>query len=591
MPSPLDRLLPPPAPSSRKRPEELLYAVDERPPVGVLLGMGAQHAALSLMFVLYAVVAAQGIGLDAEATGRFVSVTTFLVGLATLVQAVPSRIGPGLILVALPAPARLPIFVAVTAAYGLGATMGATIVAAVAAILLARVIPRLRAFFPPEVIGVVVLMLGLSLVAGGLTRGVGLTPAGDASPAALAVAAVTLAVIVGASLWGGPGLRRMAVLAGALAGTALAVALGTTAEGGLQALAALPAVAVPLPGHGLPAPEFLLVPIAIFLVIELIGVMDLFGTVLSMDRMDDARWRRVDMGLVARSVTGQGLMHVLQALAGVLTTASSSANLGLAAATGITAWRVGAAAGAILMATAFFPAISGLVALTPGPVIGGILVYTASYLIVAGMGLATSRLMDARRGFIVGLAAVCGTGVMLLPALAQASPDWSRIVVSSGLTMGSIAAVALNALLRIGVRQTAGTVLDPEGEGQQAAEFLEQRGRAWGARADVVARAGVVMGEALEALRQAGTEGPVTLSASFDEFNLRCRLLHAGPPLPLPAGHSAVPDAQALMEGDEDALDAAMRRVSGALIARMADRVRAAARPGGTAELAFEFEH
>ncbi|MCR0984701.1 uracil-xanthine permease family protein [Roseomonas populi] len=589
MPALLDRLLPPPTPQRRKRPDELLYAVDEKPPLGILLGMGAQHAALSLMFVLYAVVAAQGIGLDAAAASRFVSATVFLVGLATLVQAIPSRIGAGLLLVGLPAPARLPIFVAVTTTYGLGATMGATIVAALASILFARLIPRLRAFFPPEVIGVVVVMLGLSLVAGGLTRGVGLTPAGDASPPALAVAALTLAVIVAASLWGGPGLRRMAVLAGAIAGTLLAMALGVTTAGGLEALAALPPVALPLLGLDLPAPEFLLVPIAVFLVTELIGVMDLFGSALSMDKMDNARWRRVDMGQVARAVTGTGLMQVLQGIAGVLTSATSSANLGLAAATGITAWRVGAAAGVMLMVTAFFPAISGLVALTPGPVIGGILIYTASYLIVAGIGLATSRLMDARRGFIVGLAIVCGTGVMLLPALAHASPDWSRIIVSSGLTMGTIAAVALNALLRIGVRKAAELVLDPAEEGQQAAEFLEARGRAWGARAEVVTRAGVALGEALEALRQAGTAGPVTLSADFDEFNLRCRLVHAGPPLPL--GDAALPDAAALMEGDEDALDAAMRRVSATLIARLADRVRAAARPGGHAELAMEFEH
>jgi Permease family len=262
--------------------------------------------------------------------------------------------------------------------------------------------------------------------------------------------------------------------------------------------------------------------------------------------------------------------------------------VGLAHATGVTAWRVGVAAGLVLMVAAFVPPIAGLIALTPAPVIGGILIYTASYLLVAGMGLATSRMMNTQRSFTVGLALVAGTGVMLLPALGQAAPDWARIIVSSGLTMGSIAAVALNAVLRVGVKRTTQVVLDPAEEAHQAAEFLEHQGRAWGARGEVVVRAGVALGEALEALRQSGTKGPITLSASFDEFNLRCRLIHAGPPFPLAGG--AMPDAAALLEEDEAAVDAAMLRVSGALIARLADRVRSVER-GGAAELVFDFGH
>ncbi|MBP0446521.1 purine/pyrimidine permease [Roseomonas sp. SSH11] len=589
MKSLLDRFLPPPAPPKRHRPEELLYAIDEAPPRGLTFSMGLQHAALSLMFILYALVAAQGIGLGPAETNAFVSATIFLLGAATLLQAVPSRLGAGMLLVAIPAPAKLPIFIGVVGAYGLGAAMGATIVSAVAAILFARMIPRLRAFFPPEVLGVVVVMLGLSLVGAGLSRGVGLSVTGAVSGAALASAAATIACIIAASLWGPPGLRRLAVVVGAAAGTVVALLAGAAQPGGAAALSSLPMLAMPILGRELPAPEFLLVPIAVFLVSQLIGVMDVFGSVLSMDKMNDARWRRVDMTLVARAVTALGLMHILQGFAGVLASAISSANLGLAHATGITAWRVGMAAGVVLMVVAFVPPITGLIALTPAPVIGGILIYTASYLIVAGMGLATSRMMNTQRSFTVGLALVCGTGVMLVPALAEASPDWSRIIVSSGLTMGSVAAVGLNAVLRIGVKRTAELSLDPKDETRAAAEFLEQQGRAWGARAEVVVRAGVALGEALEALRQSGVDGPVRLSASFDEFNLRCRLIHAGRALPL--GGGAAPDARTLLEADEgDALDAAMRRVSATLIARLADRVRAVER-NGTAEVIFDFEH
>jgi xanthine/uracil permease len=209
----LDRFLPPPRPVRTSRPEELLYALNERPPVGVTLAMGAQHAFLALMFILYAVVAAQAIGLGPAETSAFVSATIFMLGATTLLQAIPGRFGAGMILVSIPAPAKLPIFIGIVTAYGLAAAMGATIVSAIAAILFARLIPRLRAFFPPEVLGVVVVMLGLSLVGGGLSRGVGLGPAGTVSGAALASASATLACIIAASLWGPPWLRRLAVVA------------------------------------------------------------------------------------------------------------------------------------------------------------------------------------------------------------------------------------------------------------------------------------------------------------------------------------------------------------------------------------------
>ena len=52
-------LLDVPAPR-RTKPEEILYGIDERPPLGTLLGISAQHVLLALMLSLYAVIAAPG---------------------------------------------------------------------------------------------------------------------------------------------------------------------------------------------------------------------------------------------------------------------------------------------------------------------------------------------------------------------------------------------------------------------------------------------------------------------------------------------------------------------------------------------------
>ncbi|ONG52601.1 hypothetical protein BKE38_14150 [Pseudoroseomonas deserti] len=586
-----DRLLPPardPEAPPRARPEGMLYGVDERLPWGLLLGMGLQHALLALVFALYAAIAAQGMGFDARQTVAYVSATVLVMGLATIIQALPWRFGAGMLLVTIPGAGRIPVQVALVLHEGLAATMGATIAGGLLALVMARLIPRLRSLFPPEVIGVVLVMMGVTLVTGGMTRATGLTLAGGALQGTAVLAALaTVGCLVGIAVWGGPGLRRVALLAGALAGT-LVVAL----TGGLPAadtLLAMPLVELPVLGLALPLPEFRLVPILVVAITQFITIMDQFGSALTMDRMTDARWRRADMGLAARAVAGLGLAHLLFGLTGTLPGGPASANIGLVHATGIAARRVGLVAGLVLVAAAFLPPVAGLLVLTPAPVVGGILLYTAAYMISSGIELIMARMMNPRRSFTVGLAIVLGSAVMLLPELGRQAPEWLQLSLRSGLTVGAAAAVALNALFRIGIRRQLRQPLDPAREATEAAELLEAGGRLWGVRQETVLRAGHAVGEALEALRAAGLQERVTLAASFDEFFFECRLLYRGTALPL--GQGGAPDAEALLQGDDPAaLEAGMRRLSGLIIRRLADR-SAARQRGAEAELLLVFNH
>lgn len=582
----LERLFPRVLPATRQRPEEMVYGIDDKPPLPVVVGMGVQHALLALIFALYAAIAGQSMGLDTAQTAAYVSATVLIMGCGTLLQALPTRFGAGMLLVTIPGAGRLSVQVAVTLNYGLAAMMGATIVAALMTVALARVIPRLRPIFPPEVIGVVLVMMGITLVTGGVSRSVGLSSgATGLSPAAIVAAVSTIACMVGIAIWGSAALRRVAMLAGALVGTAV-----TALTGNLPALEllAMPFVSVPVLGLGLPVPEFQIVPILIVAVTQFITMMDQFGSALTMDRMTDARWRRADMPMVGRAITGMGLTHVLFGLTGTLPGGSGSANIGLAHATGIAARRVGVAAGLTLMLAAFFPQLAALLVMTPAPVVGGILLYTAAYMITAGMDLIMSRMMNARRSLTVGLAIVMGCAVMLVPELGQAAPDWLKVIVQSGLTVGAITAVALNAVFRIGVRQTQRHALEPPREVQQAQDAMQHDGKLWGVRQDTILRAGHAVGEALEALREAGVEGPIVLTASFDEFHLVTTLAYTGAALRF--GPVTTPDMQAMLDGDDDDMDAAMLQLSALLIVKLADRVRAVARGSG-AELQLTFNH
>ncbi|WP_420223589.1 solute carrier family 23 protein [Pigmentiphaga litoralis] len=437
-------------------------------------------------------------------------------------------------------------------------------------------------------------MMGMTLVTGGVSRSVGFSGGAHAvSIPAIAAAFATLACMVGIAVWGTPAWRRVAMLAGALVGTAVTAMVGSVPAGNLMDM---PFVALPVVGLNLPLPEFHLIPIVIVVVAQFITMMDQFGSALTMDRMTDAHWRRADMPMVGRAVTGMGLTHILFGLTGTLPGGSSSANIGLVHATGTPARRVGLVAGGVLVVAAFFPPLAGLLVLTPAPVVGGILLYTAAYMLTAGMDLIMSRMMNPRRNFTVGLAIVCGSSVMLIPELSKAAPDWMLVIVQSGLTVGALVAVALNAVFRIGARQTLRQTLAPANEAADAREAIDRAGTLWGLRRDTALRAQHAIGEALEALRQAGVAGAVTLTTSFDEFHFVCVLSWTGTSIGLDA--STKPDLAALMDASptaaaddaDDDIDLMMRQVSALIIVKLADRVRAVQK-GDRAELHLTFDH
>ena len=154
----------PPPRTRRDKPKDLLYGIDDRPPPATLVAVAGQHVLLALMLAVFAVLAGRGIGLDPARTAAFTGACLFCLGLGTAAYGIRSRLTPGLPLVNIPNPATLATYVAVVNLFGLEATVGAFLVANVVIFLLAGTLPRLRAWFPPEVIGVVVLMLGVSLL-------------------------------------------------------------------------------------------------------------------------------------------------------------------------------------------------------------------------------------------------------------------------------------------------------------------------------------------------------------------------------------------------------------------------------------------
>ena len=76
---PMFRFSLPPSPL-RRRPPDLIYAADDKVPLGPLLVLGAQHATTAMAFITYVLAAAKIAGLDRYGMQSMVTMT--LIGMA-----------------------------------------------------------------------------------------------------------------------------------------------------------------------------------------------------------------------------------------------------------------------------------------------------------------------------------------------------------------------------------------------------------------------------------------------------------------------------------------------------------------------------
>lgn len=574
-----------------KRPRDLAYASMERPPLLTLGALALQHAATALALIAYVLAAAHVGGLGPQATQEMLSAAIIGMAISTALQAIGGRTGSGTLLVHMPDPLLVSLSGLVCAEYGVGGMVAVCLVNGLSSLLGSVIVPRLRTILPPTVAGVVVCVGGISLVEPALVHAVGLNGNTLNGTDAL-LGGVTLLIIMCLSIWGNRTVKLFALLIGVLVGVALAALLGElhgADEFARSSLFGLPSMVAP----SLDVPVGLLVSVAL---LSLMVQLDIFASVVLMQKMDDADWRRANMRMVGGGIRANAISSLLIAPLGAYPSAVSSANIALCHISRSTSRWVGLAVAGLFLLLAFMPMVSLALSLIPTAVIGAVEVYAAAYLIVSGVELITSRAMDARGIFMVGLAFVAGMGVMFLPGIADALPESLGFLARNGIVVSGLVAILLNLMFRMGSslrnKESLHDADSAKALAERVTDFVESSGAAWGARRDAVRRAAQAALEAVELLQASG-EGrrPIEIRGRFDEFNLDLEILHEGPPLELDTQQALPHD---LLDADDDAFEAAlaktMNRVSHTLMQRLADRVHADRR-GSLSSLRLHFDH
>lgn len=573
-----------------KRPRDLAYASMERPPLATTAILAFQHAATALALIAYVLATAHIGGLDADETRKLVSATIVGMALATALQAIGGHLGSGTLLAHIPDPLIVALAGAVCVQYGVSGMVTVCIVNGLTTLGASQIVPKLRTVLPPTVAGVVVCMGGLSLIEPALSHAAGIHD-GALNAADAVLGAATLLVIMSMSIWGNRMMKLFALLAGMLVGIVLAAILDKL-HGGAQLMET--------PLFGLPSvasPRFD-IPFGVLVAVALLAIMvqlDTFASVVLMQKMDDASWRRANMNMVSGGIRANAIGNLFAGALGGYPSAVSSANLALCHISRSTSRWIGLAMAGLLLLLAFMPFVARALTLIPTAVIGAVEVYAAAYLVVSGIELIASRAMDTRGIFMVGLAFVMGMGVMFIPDLGHELPQAISFIAGNGIVVAGITAILLNLAFRMGSSQRTSQSLhdaeSPSGLSERIVEFVESSGAAWGARHDAIRRAAQAAIEAVEALHATGTRRATEIRGRFDEFNLDIEILHDGPPMILEQSAQACAN---LLDVDDDAFEAGLQRtmaqVSHTLLQRLADRIHADQRHGQSS-LRLHFDH
>jgi NCS2 family nucleobase:cation symporter-2 len=304
-----------------KKPPNVLYGVGDRMPPGVLMLCGLQHVGLMSMFLLYPVLIAKACDASPEVAGSLVSLTLIAMAAGTILQVIP--IGPfGSGYLCQPIPSIVYLVPSLIAARygGLPLVFGMTIAAGAFELLLSRAMRRLRPIFPPEIVGLVILLVGIATGLVGLRVALGEGKAASAEPIELCVGLGTLALMIALNVWGGARLRIFCMLIGMGTGYVVSVLLGTFSSTDADAIAHAHMVDIPALSHlGWSFDAALALPFGVAAIAATLKVM---GNVTTSQKANDADWVRADMKKVSRGVLADGLGT---AFAGVIGARGSTA--------------------------------------------------------------------------------------------------------------------------------------------------------------------------------------------------------------------------------------------------------------------------
>lgn len=421
---------------------QLLYKVEDRPPLGTSLLLAAQHLLAALGGIIAVPLVVGGaLKLPADQIVALVNAAMLGSGIVTMIQCR----GVGIVGIKLPCVmgtsfAFVGAAISIGMQYGVPGILGSSLVGSLVMIVGSRFMPQIRKLFPHAVTGTVVTLIGLSLLpvavdwfAGG--RG---SP-NYANPTNLAIGLFVLTLVIGLVQWGKGIISAAAVVIGIFIGYLTCLALGLV---NFTAVHNATLFALPQPLHfGM---SFPLSGIIAMSIAYMVTIVETTGSFFALGSATETKitGKKLSAGILCDGV-GSALASVVSAPP----MSTFAQNVGVVSLTGVASRYVVAITGLMLFLAGLFPVLGAMVVTIPMPVLGGAGLMMFSMIIFAGIQALSHVEHNKRNGIIIAVSIGCGLAVTVRPELVSKLPHMLHEILGHGITLGSLVAVLLNLVL------------------------------------------------------------------------------------------------------------------------------------------------
>ncbi|QXO61637.1 nucleobase:cation symporter-2 family protein [Morganella morganii] len=439
---------------------DLIYQLEDKPPfLQAIIGAVTHLLAIFVPMVTPALIVGTALQLSPETNAYLVSMAMIASGVGTWLQVNRyGMVGSGLLSI------QSVNFSFVTVMIAIGTSMradgvdeelllstifGISFAGAFLVVGSSFILPYLRRVITPTVSGIVVLMIGLSLIKVGIIDFGGGFSAKSSGTFGdyqnIGVGLLVLLVVIGFNCCKSPLLRMGGIAIGLIVGYVCALFLGMV-DFSQMSKAAFITIPVPFKyGFSFNFAHFLVVAI-IYLLSVLEAVGDLTATALvSGQKIQGPEFQsRLKGGVMA-----DGLVSVAASAMSSLPLTTFAQNNGVIQMTGVASRHVGKIIAVILVILGLFPGIGWFFTTIPAPVLGGAMTLMFSMIAIAGIRIILSNGLRRRETLIVATSLGLGLGVSYDPAVFHVLPTSLYALAENPICMGGVTAIILNLIIPI----------------------------------------------------------------------------------------------------------------------------------------------
>ena len=430
---------------------ELIYGLEDKPKLKDALFAALQHLlAIFVAIITPPLIISGALSLDVETTGFLVSMALFASGVSTFIQCRRfGFIGTGLLCVQGTSFSFIGPIISAGLAGGLPLIFGSCIAASSVEMIISRLLKYTRKIITPLVSGIVVTLIGLSLIKVGINACGG----GEAARAAgtfgsmdnIGLAVLVLVVIIFFNRSSNRYLRMSSIIIGIAVGYAVAGLLGKV---DFDAIPEFGMLYVPVPfKYGIAFDWSSIVAIG---VVYLITAIEAYGDItanslISGEPVEGEKFiKRASGGIFA-----DGFNSMLAGIFNSFPNSIFAQNNGMIQLTGVASRYVGYYIAGFLILLGLFPVVGLVFSVMPDAVLGGATLLMFGTVAASGIRIIAAQDIDRKAILVMALSFSLGLSVELVPDILMGFPEAVRSVFASGITTGGLTAIIANALIRI----------------------------------------------------------------------------------------------------------------------------------------------